>query len=119
MVPDPDNSPVDFIYFMFCSMINAADIENRAPDTSLSLEFSLRLPQTFQFLPPSSRFLTTQTVATSLVSSISQPAVSTPLRSTSQLSFDLDSYTDDALKNMDPVFILQRLSDARLMLIPP
>ena len=44
MVTDPDNRPVDLTYFTFRSVVNAADIDNHAPDTSLSLEFSLRLP---------------------------------------------------------------------------
>ena len=43
-VPDPDNRPVDLTYFTFRSVVNAVDIDNHAPDTSLSLELSLRLP---------------------------------------------------------------------------
>ena len=50
-VPDPDNRPVDLTYFTFRSVVNAADIDNRAPDTSLSLEFFLRLPQSIHTLP--------------------------------------------------------------------
>ena len=117
-VPDPDNCPKDLTYFTFRSVVNTADIDNRAPDKSLSLEFSLHLPQTVHTLPPSSGFLTTQTVATPLALAITQSAVSTLPRLASQLSFELDSYTDDSLKNLDPAFMLELLSDARLAPTP-
>ena len=51
-VPDSDNSPADLTYFTFRSVVTAVDIDDRSPHTSLFLEFSLRLPQTFHTLPP-------------------------------------------------------------------
>ena len=50
-VPDPDNRPADLTYFTLRSVVNAADIDNRASDKSLSLDFSLYFPQTLRIIP--------------------------------------------------------------------
>ena len=39
-VSDLDNRPADLTYFTFRSVVTAADIDDRAPHTLLSLEFS-------------------------------------------------------------------------------
>ena len=110
-VLDSDNRPADLTYFTFRSVVTAADIDDRAPQISLSLEFSLRLPQTFHTPSPLSPPSTP-------LASAAVPPPETPPRSASQLSFELDSYDDDALKNLDPAALLQLLSDARLALTP-
>ena len=38
--------PADLTYFTLRSVVSAASIDSRAPDKVLSLEFSLRLPET-------------------------------------------------------------------------
>ena len=118
MVPDPDNRSADLTYFTFRSVVNAADIDNRAPYKPLFFEFSICLPQTFRILPPSPGLQTTRTTTTSFASDKSTAAVSTPPRSVSQLSFELGSYMDDALNNLDPTVIVKLLADARLARIP-
>ena len=114
VVPDPDNRSAGLTYFTFRSVVNAADINNRIPDKPLFFEFSICLPQTFRILPPSPGLQTTQTAATSFASDKSTTAVSTPTRSVSQLSFELGSYMDDALNNLEPTVIVKLLADARL-----
>jgi len=51
MVSDLDNHPVDLIYFKFCNLVNATDIDNRAPNKSLFFKFSLRSSKHYG-LPP-------------------------------------------------------------------
>ena len=44
-IPDPVCRPADLTYFTFRSIVAAATVDIRAPASSLSLEFSLHLPQ--------------------------------------------------------------------------
>ena len=50
-VSDSDNRPADLTYFTLRSVVNAANIDNRASDKSLSLDFSLYFPQTLRIIP--------------------------------------------------------------------
>ena len=45
-VLDFDHCTADLAYFTFRSVVSAVVIDNRAPDKSLSLDFSLHFPQT-------------------------------------------------------------------------
>ena len=47
-VPDHTQRPAEIAYFTFRSVVSAIVVDKRAPDKLLSLEFSLRLPQSFQ-----------------------------------------------------------------------
>ena len=44
--PESAHRPADLTYFTLRSVVSAASIDSRAPDKVLSLEFSLRLPET-------------------------------------------------------------------------
>ena len=44
-ISNPARRPADLTYFTFRSVVAAATVDIRAPASSLSLEFSLRLPQ--------------------------------------------------------------------------
>ena len=50
---DTDQQPVDLAYFIFRSVVSNVATDDRIPDKYLSLEFSLRLPQTLAVLVPS------------------------------------------------------------------
>ena len=47
-VSDHIQWPADLAYFTFCPVVSAIVVDKRAPDKLLSLEFLLRLPQSFQ-----------------------------------------------------------------------
>ena len=52
-IPDPEKRPADLTYFTFRSVVVAVDVDDCAPEITLSVEFSLRLPQTIVSLSPS------------------------------------------------------------------
>ena len=66
-VPDSTQRPDDLAYFTFRAVVSAHLIDKRAPEKTLSLELSLRLPQQLQpaaVIPTPSGTPTTQTPAT-------------------------------------------------------
>ena len=66
-IPDPDKHSADLTYFNFRSVLSAVAVDARAPDKILSIEFSLRLPQTLVYLSPSTGLPVTATVDTSTI----------------------------------------------------
>ena len=73
-IPDPDKHPADLTYFNFRSVFSAVAVDARAPDKILSIEFSLRLPQTLVYLSPSTGLPVTATVDTSTIAKPPSPA---------------------------------------------
>ena len=78
----------------------------------------LCLSQTFRILPSSPRLITVQTITAPSDSTKAPVTISTPPRLASQLSFELGNYTDDTLKNLDPVVIAKNLDDVLRALTP-
>ena len=111
-----DNHAADITFFSFRSTVLVSTIDQRFPSTALSLDFSLRLPQSIMS--------TAFTPAPSLTSGICTP-LSTPKptmvqiptsRSTS--TFALDNATDDELNSMNATQLCQFILNARLSPYP-
>ena len=86
-IPDSDIGPADFTYFLIHSHVFAATVDHCALTKTLTLEFSLHLPQSLR----NSDILTT--VIISPVKIPSQPVV--------DLEFTLGTFSDDILSDME------------------
>ena len=102
-----DNRIVDILFFTFRSIVNANKIDPHFLFTTLSLDFSLRLPQSDGpiALAP----------ATNLNSTLSTPPRNSIQTSASGPSviFTLTNETDDVLRTMDEAQFRQFITDAR------
>ena len=106
-----DSRAADITFFTFRSTVLASAIDQRFPSTALSLDFSLRFPQSIMS--------TASTPAPALTSSIRTPPstpkptmIQTPAsRSTS--AFALDNATDDEINPMDATQLRQFILNAR------
>ena len=67
-----DQYPEDLAYFPFRFVVSAVATDDRFPDTPLSLEFSLRLPQNFAPFAPSFGRPSVTTITTSPMTTQSQ-----------------------------------------------
>ena len=77
-VPDSTQRPDDFAYFTFRAVVSTHLVDKRAPEKTLSLEFSLRLPQNFQpavVIPTPPGTLITQIPATNTPTSTTNTPV--------------------------------------------
>ena len=92
-VTDSDNRPADITYFTFRSNVSANTVDCCAPNKSLALEFSLRLPQTI-----SQSALPSTTTPLSVSTSRSVPDSPQPVE---DLAFTLGNLSDDILSSMD------------------
>ena len=86
-VPAFDNYSADITYFTFCSTVSTADVDSRAPAKILSLEFSLRLPQSLRNLAHPSTPVITINVDPLLDTTSSRPVAG--------LGFALGNFSDD------------------------
>ena len=104
-VPDADDRPVDITYFTFYSNVAANTIDCRAPNKSLALKFSLRLPQTLGKLVVS-------TAATPITDSTTPIDASSP-QPVEDLAFTLGNLSDDILTGMDTTALMKLVIKAR------
>ena len=111
-----DNHAADITFFSFRSTVLVRTIDQRFPSTALSLDFSLRLPQSIMS--------TVFTPAPSLTSGIRTPP-STPKPTMMQIptsrstsTFALDNATDDELNSMNATQLCQFILNARLSPYP-
>ena len=85
--------PVDLTYFNFRSIVSVITVDIRAPASSFSLEFSLRLPQSLRTSASSSAVVVKPPPAPALVK--------TSTKSIADLSVKLGNISDDLLFVMD------------------
>ena len=93
-VPKNASRPADVTYFTFRSNVSAKTVDCRVPKKSLTLEFSLRLPQSL-----SSTTLTTVVIPPPVTTS---PSVQTYFQPVVDLAFTLDNLSDDILSDTEP-----------------
>ena len=93
VILDPDNCPIDRTHFTFRSVLFAITVDARAPNKTLSIEFSLRLPQNIGSLSPS----------TGLPVAATHPTIPA-----SAICFQFGNYTDEILDAI-------RVDDMRLL----
>ena len=67
-IPDPDRRPANLTYFLFRSVVSATTVDISAPASSLSLAFSLRLPQSLIVSASNSAAVTKTPTAPVLIS---------------------------------------------------
>ena len=91
-IHDPDKRHADFSYFTFRSVVSAIAVDARTLDKIVSIEFSLRQPQTFVSLSCSTELPVTAIVDTSTIAKPSDPE--------SNIRFQLGNYTDDMLDEL-------------------
>jgi len=103
--------PVDLTYFIFCSVVPTATVDIHAPVSSLSLEFSLRLPQPLRTSASSSAVVIKPPPAPELITTAPKPIA--------DLSFKLGNISDDIFSAMDEDQIRTLLTNARDILFPP
>ena len=108
---DPTQRPADLAYFTFRSVVSAIVIDKRAPDKILSLEFLLRLPQSFQSTASTPTPPGTPTT-------IPSPATKTPPSVNSRGTM-LNSFTDESLAQLGETELRVLLLDARFTISLP
>ena len=106
-ITDLDNRAADILFFTFRSTVNANKIDPRFLSTTLSLNFTLRLPQSDGPIALAS--------TTNINSALSTPPRTRIQTSTSGPSVisALTNATDDVLRTMDEVQLRQFIIDAR------
>ena len=111
-INDLTNRAADSTFFTFRSTVTANMIDPRFPPTTLSLDFSLRLPQSY--------IQTALAPATNLPSTLTTPP-STPIQSSASgpsITSALTNALDDMLKAMDETQLRKLISDARTFTNP-
>ena len=104
-VPNPASRPADLAYFTFCSTVSAQTVDCRAPSKSITLESSLRLPQSFS----SSTLVSTTTSITGNTPSLTP----IPPQTVTNLDFMLGNLSDVILSGMDQTKLRNLLIIAR------
>ena len=104
-IPDPDRRPADLTYFTLRFAVSTVTVDIRALASSLSLEFSLRLPQSLS---------TSTSNYVAVIKTPTAPAlIMTPPKPIEDLSFKLRKFSDDILFEMGLDEIQKHLIDAR------
>ena len=118
-IPDVTSRPADLAFFTFRSHFFAPSVDIRAPNKSLNLEFSLRLPQSLSY-----HSLLSTGKASIIRTPTSQvktppPSTSKPPQTVEALGFTLGNLSDDILSGMTPVELRNLLITARKTITVP
>ena len=110
LVSDIANRAADIVFLTFCSTVTASDIDHCFSSTNLSLNFSLRLPQ-------SADSIATVPVFNLHVNNLTPPSVADPALFSSaasrpSLTFSLENAMDEVLTSMNVAQLRQFIINA-------
>ena len=110
LVSDIANRAADIVFLTFCSTVTASDIDHRFSSTNLSLDFSLRLPQSVDSIATVPVF--NLHVNNLTPPSVADPALFSSAASRPSLTFSLENAMDEVLTSMNVAQLRQFIINA-------